>query len=77
MSTDLLALRVVGESSAEGLELSSLTAIVHQALDVVQPGERVLASGDDDDREDKGERTRNDERAHDRDAGRRPDDGSG
>src|SRR5204863_803586 len=43
MSTDLLALKVVGESSAEGLELPSLTAIVHQALDVVQPGERVLA----------------------------------
>jgi nickel-dependent lactate racemase len=43
MSTDLLTSPVIGESSAEGLELSSLTAIVHQALDVVQPGERVLA----------------------------------
>src|SRR3982751_413830 len=43
MSTDLLALRVVGESSAEGLSLSSLAAIVQQALDVVQHGERVLA----------------------------------
>lgn len=27
----------------DGLDLSTLTAIVHQALDVVQPGERVLA----------------------------------
>jgi len=43
MSTDLLASIVVGESSAGGLDLSALTAIVCQALDVVQPGERVLA----------------------------------
>ena len=34
---------IIGESSAEGLDLSSLTAIVHDALDVIQPGERVLA----------------------------------
>lgn len=43
MSTDLLTSIVVGESSAEGLNLSALTSIVHQALDVIQPGERVLA----------------------------------
>src|SRR5215216_1123538 len=43
MSTDLLTSIVVGESSAEGLDLSSLTAIVQQALEVIQPGERVLA----------------------------------
>ena len=43
MSTDLLASIVVGESSASGLDLSALTAIVHQALELVQPGERVLA----------------------------------
>ena len=36
MSTDLLTL-------TEGLNLSSLTAIVQRALDVIQPGERVLA----------------------------------
>jgi lactate racemase len=39
----LMTASVVGESSAEGLSYSTLTAIVHQALDVVQPGERVLA----------------------------------
>ena len=33
----------IGESSADGLDVSTLTAIIHQALDVVQPGERVLA----------------------------------
>jgi nickel-dependent lactate racemase len=43
MSTELLALGVIGETSAEGLDLASLTAIVRQGLDVVQPGERVLA----------------------------------
>ena len=43
MSTELLIPKVVGESSAEGLDLSALTTIVHQALEVVQPGERVLA----------------------------------
>ena len=43
MSTDLLASIVVGESSASGLDLPALTAIIHQALEVVQPGERVLA----------------------------------
>ena len=30
-------------SSGAGLDVSELTAIIHQALDVVQPGERVLA----------------------------------
>jgi nickel-dependent lactate racemase len=39
----LLTSSVVGDSSAEGLDLSSLTAIVQPALDVIQPGERVLA----------------------------------
>jgi len=43
MSTELLTSSVVGESSAHGLDPSTLTAIVHQALDVVRPGERVLA----------------------------------
>ena len=43
MSTDLLNVSVVGESSAEGLDLAVLTEIVQQALDVVQRGERVLA----------------------------------
>ena len=43
MSTEVITGSVVGESSAEGLDLSTLTAIVHQALDIVQPGERVLA----------------------------------
>jgi len=43
MSTDLVALSVVGESSLDGLDPSTLTAIVRQALDVIQPGERVLA----------------------------------
>ena len=42
MSTELLT-RVVGESSAGGLCQSVLTEILRQALDVVQPGERVLA----------------------------------
>src|SRR5215207_5722204 len=36
MSTDLLTSNV-------GLDLSALTAIVQQALELVQPGERVLA----------------------------------
>ena len=43
MSTDLLTSSVIGESAAEGLDSSTLTAIVRQALEVVQPGERVLA----------------------------------
>jgi nickel-dependent lactate racemase len=43
MSTDLLASRVVGDSSREGLDAATLTAIVQQALDVIKPGERVLA----------------------------------
>src|SRR5215510_4374360 len=34
MSTELLTL---------GLDIEALTAIVHEALEVVQPGERVLA----------------------------------
>ena len=34
---------VIGESSQAGLDQSTLTAIVHEALDVVRPGERVLA----------------------------------
>jgi nickel-dependent lactate racemase len=36
-------LSVVGESSTDGLNLSLLTGIVHEALEVIQPGERVLA----------------------------------
>ena len=52
MSTELLTDRVIGESSADGLDLSSLTAIVEQALDVVQPGERVLAIISDKTRDD-------------------------
>src|SRR5262245_37932061 len=43
MSSKLLTPRVIGESSAGGLCQSVLTAIVRDALDVVQPGERVLA----------------------------------
>jgi nickel-dependent lactate racemase len=35
--------KVLGESSTTGLDLSVLTAIVHEALDDVEPGERVLA----------------------------------
>jgi nickel-dependent lactate racemase len=34
---------VIGESSADGLDQSTLTAIVQESLDVVQPGKRVLA----------------------------------
>jgi lactate racemase len=41
--SDLLTLSVVGESSNDALDPSTLTEIVHEALDVVQPGERVLA----------------------------------
>lgn len=43
MSTELLPLNVVGESSLDGLDTAALTAIVQHALDVIQPGERVLA----------------------------------
>jgi hypothetical protein len=43
MATDSVALSVAGKSSFDGLDLPTLTAIVEQALDVVQPGERVLA----------------------------------
>src|SRR5215813_3678075 len=43
MSTDVLTVSVVGESSTQGLDLSTLTTTVQQALDVIQPGERVLA----------------------------------
>lgn len=41
--SDLLTLSVVGESSNDALNPSTLTHIVHEVLDVVQPGERVLA----------------------------------
>lgn len=41
MST-LLA-TAIGETSADGLDTSTLTGIVREALDVIQPGERVLA----------------------------------
>src|SRR5688572_16812623 len=34
---------VIGDSSQSGLDVVTLTAIVREALDVVQPGERVLA----------------------------------
>jgi nickel-dependent lactate racemase len=40
---DLLTSTVVGESSSDGLDSSTLTAIVQEALDVIKPGERVLA----------------------------------
>jgi len=33
----------IGETSADGLDTSTLTGIVREALDVIQPGERVLA----------------------------------
>jgi len=39
----LILSNVIGESSQAGLDESTLTAIVREALDVVQPGERVLA----------------------------------
>jgi nickel-dependent lactate racemase len=38
-----MTLSVVGESSTDGLNPSTLTAIVQEALNVIQPGERVLA----------------------------------
>jgi nickel-dependent lactate racemase len=43
---------VIGENSAAGLDLLTLTEIVHQALDVIQPGERVLAIISDKTRDD-------------------------
>ncbi|HEV8430635.1 MAG TPA: lactate racemase domain-containing protein [Pyrinomonadaceae bacterium] len=43
MSTEILQQNVIGDLSPEGLSLSALTDIIHQALDVIQPGERVLA----------------------------------
>ena len=43
MSTELMPSFVTGESSVAGLDQSTLTGIVHQVLDVVEPGERVLA----------------------------------
>ena len=43
MSAELLTSSLIGDSSTEGLDESTLTTIVRQALDVVQPGERVLA----------------------------------
>ena len=41
--SQLLTASVVGETSRDGLTSSTLTAIVHEAIDIVQPGERVLA----------------------------------
>lgn len=41
--SQLLTASVVGETSRDGLTSSILTAIVHEALDVIEPGERVLA----------------------------------
>ena len=41
MST--LLTTAIGEISIDGLDTSTFTEIVHEALDVVQPGERVLA----------------------------------
>ena len=38
-----LSANVVGESSSDGLSSATLTAIVREALDLIQPGERVLA----------------------------------
>src|ERR1044072_2966511 len=46
MATDLVIDGLVG------LDLSTLTEIVHQALDVIQPGERVLAISPDKTRDD-------------------------
>jgi nickel-dependent lactate racemase len=43
VTDSVLAPSIVGESSLEGLGPSILTAIVQEALDVIQPGERVLA----------------------------------
>ena len=40
---DLLTFSVVGESTTDGLDRAILTGIVHEALDVIQSGERVLA----------------------------------
>lgn len=48
MSTELLNEGMIGE----GLDLSALTSIVEQALDVIQPGERVLAIISDKTRDD-------------------------
>ena len=39
----LLTVNVLGDTSETGLSSSVLTAIVHEALDVIKPGERVLA----------------------------------
>ncbi len=39
----LLTVNVLGDTSETGLSSSTLTAIVHEALDVIKPGERVLA----------------------------------
>src|SRR5882724_620135 len=53
VSTDVLATQVIGEGSAQ-LELTDaeLCAIVEQALDVIEPGERVLAIVPDKTRDD-------------------------
>ena len=41
--SEVLTPTVLGESSTDGLSLSALTAIVQEALDTIEPGERVLA----------------------------------
>jgi len=43
MSTKALQQKTVGEASLDGLHQSTLTSILHQSLDVIQRGERVLA----------------------------------
>src|SRR5215204_4814435 len=43
MSTKALQQKAVGEASLDGLHQSTLTSILHQSLDVIQRGERVLA----------------------------------
>jgi len=50
--SNLLTVSVVGESSDTGLDSSLLTAIVHEALDSIKPGERVLAIISDKTRDD-------------------------
>ena len=43
MSTEVVQQNVAGQSSEEGLSSFILTSIVEQALEVIPPGERVLA----------------------------------
>lgn len=52
MSSDLLSLSVVGESSVAGLDQATLTTITQQALDPIRPGDRVLAIVSDKTRDD-------------------------